>query len=102
MKINVSSALLNNSSTVILSKDQPLTFVGLEEAKIPSFTLYPNPTAESLTLKGLNHGTAYAIHNILGECMEEGTYHHPIQVSNWPAGIYFVKTNDGVETFIKK
>ncbi|MFN4911509.1 MAG: T9SS type A sorting domain-containing protein [Flavobacteriales bacterium] len=102
MKINVSSALLNNSSTVILSKDQPLTFVGLEEAKFPSFTLYPNPATESLTLKGLNPGTAYAIHNILGECIEEGTYHHPIQVSNWPVGIYFVKTNNGVETFIKK
>ncbi|MFM7565438.1 MAG: T9SS type A sorting domain-containing protein [Flavobacteriales bacterium] len=102
MQINVNSALLNNSSTVILSKDQPLTFVGLEKPALVPINLFPNPASEYVSIEGIAVGAPYCITNILGQCVNQGTYDAPIYVSDWPNGVYFVKTQNSVETFIKK
>lgn len=102
MKVDVNSALIMNSSTIILSKHQPLTFVGINENIPNKVTIYPNPSNEQFTINGLETGAHFQITNLLGECIMDDAYSGNINVSNLPNGVYFVKTKDAVESFIKR
>jgi hypothetical protein len=101
MTVTVNSALFANSSTLILSKDQPTTFVGLEENQANPLVLFPNPVQHALFITGANYGEAYQIQNGLGQIVLEGSLDNSIDVTNLSEGIYVVKINGQALTFIK-
>lgn len=101
MSVDVNSALFVNSSTVILSKDQPLTFVGETEINLPSIQLYPNPAVNEIQMKGVKMGDEYAILNLAGICMNSGSYNGSIDVTNLSPGVYLLQINGQTLEFIK-
>jgi hypothetical protein len=101
MSVDVNSALINNSSTIILSKDQPLTFVGETEINLPSIHLYPNPAVHEIQLAGVKIGDDYAITNLAGIRMNSGSYKGSIDVTNLSTGVYLLQINGQTLEFIK-
>jgi len=101
MKVDVNSALIMNSSTVILSKHQPLTFVGLTEDSPSKVAVYPNPVIDALTLEGVNENEPYTITSVTGKIVNSGTYTGPIDVTNLLAGVYLLRINNQTVEFIK-
>jgi len=101
MTVTVNSALFANSSTLVLSKDQPTTFVGLDENQDAPLVLFPNPANHSLAIKGVNNGVDYSICNRLGQIIQQGTYENSLDVTNLPCGVYVVKIDGQVLTFSK-
>jgi len=101
MTVTVNSALFANSSTLILSKDQPTTFVGLEENQANPLVLFPNPVQQSLCIKGINYGEAFQIQNGIGQIVLEGLFDNSIDVTNLANGIYVVKIKGQALTFTK-
>jgi len=101
MSVDVNSALINNSSTIILSKDQPLTFVGTTEVNLPSIHLYPNPAVSEIQLDGVKIGDDYAITNLAGIRMNSGSYKGSIDVTNLSTGVYLLQINGQTLEFIK-
>lgn len=101
MSVDVNSALFTNSSTMILSKDQPTTFVGSSELSIPAVTLFPNPVTNHLQLSGVALGDAYRIVTLTGKTLAVGTYQGTIDVTNVNAGVYFIQINGQTVEFIK-
>jgi hypothetical protein len=97
----VNSALINNSSTIILSKDQPNTFVGETEINLPSIHLYPNPAVHEIHLSGVKIGDEYAITNLAGIRMNSGSYKGSIDVTNLSTGVYLLQINGQTLEFIK-
>jgi hypothetical protein len=101
MSVDVNSALINNSSTIILSKDQPNTFVGETEINLPSIHLYPNPAVNEIQLSGVKTGDDYAITNLAGIRMNSGSYNGSIDVTNLSTGVYLLQINGQTVEFIK-
>ena len=70
---------------------------GIDEAEITAFaTLHPNPTTGLVTITGENLRQA-EVHNTLGQrvaCTTGKSEHITIDISNLPAGVYFVKITD--------
>jgi hypothetical protein len=101
MSVDVNSALINNSSTIILSKDQPLTFVGGDEILMETIHLYPNPATNELYINGATFGDEFKIHDLRGKLIGTGSYDGPIDVTNLIAGVYLLQINGQTVEFIK-
>tara|TARA_B110000046_G_C12996188_1_gene400108 strand:- start:122 stop:697 length:576 start_codon:yes stop_codon:yes gene_type:complete len=74
------------------------TSVGISEDQMISYTIYPNPVTNILTIEGLN-GTA-EIYNLTGKKVMD-INSSIIDVSNLPKGEYIIKTGESSSTFIK-
>lgn len=63
--------------------------------------LYPNPTSNSIQIKGLETETSYVIYNAIGVETLKGTTspNIPIDISKISKGIYFIKFNDYNKSF---
>lgn len=87
------------------------------EAVAPSFSVYPNPANETITLvtalQGKTYQGSYKVYDILGNMVMtgstgsvSGTGKHQLQISELNSGIYFIEMNfDGqvsTRKFIKK
>ncbi|MFM7596237.1 MAG: T9SS type A sorting domain-containing protein [Flavobacteriales bacterium] len=101
MSVNVNSALINNSSTIILSKDQPQTFVGGHELSLPSIQLYPNPAFNQIQLEGAQIGDHFKVVTLTGSVLSTGTYAGSIDVTNLSNGVYLLQINGQTVEFIK-
>jgi hypothetical protein len=102
VNVNVISALLNNSSTLVLSKDAPTTFVGIDEQTSKSFTIYPNPVVDELHLTGLFHkNEGYNVTDLSGRTFLTGLADEKINVSTLPSGSYFIRLGATTMKFIK-
>jgi len=101
MTITVNSPLFANSVTLILSKDQPTSFVGLNENSVNAFTVYPNPAENTLQVSGLATDVPYAISNGQGQIVNSGMYAESIDVTNLASGLYFLNIDGQVVTFKK-
>jgi hypothetical protein len=92
------------AQTLVLSKDEPTGWLGLNEENLSGITVYPNPATSTLTISGIEDQTNASIHdqsgriirtldnlcngmNINIEDLDAGVYY--VQFSN--AGIYSVK-----------
>ena len=65
--------------------------------------LFPNPSTDFITLD-ISANSKYTIHNSLGEKIKAGIIlgDGKINISSLSSGIYFIKTKDGTQKFIKK
>ena len=69
-----------------------------------SFTIFPNPANESVTLKGENLGTV-RVYNALGQKMDEFEANDSelrINTSGYESGVYVVKTGEKMMKFVVK
>jgi hypothetical protein len=102
VNVNVISALLNNSSTLVLSKDAPTTFVGIDEQTSKSFTIHPNPVVDEVHLTGLfNKDEGYNVTDLSGRTFLTGLANEKINVSTLPSGSYFIRIGATTMKFIK-
>jgi len=99
--IKLQSALLNNSSTLVLSKDQATTFVGLEENGMDSFTIYPNPVQNTIEITGNIDPKGVTICDLNGANQRYTLVNSTIEVTQLPAGVYLIKSGALVKKFIK-
>ena len=105
VSIKLTSALLNNESTLVLSKDMPNDYVGLAENNIGTFDLYPNPADQVLNIK-TEGDFNYSLMNVNGEVLVKNVISKTLDISSLSAGIYFVKLQNAkgvqVKKFVKK
>lgn len=108
---NVRLIVVNDcgSDTIVL----PVNSVsGINEKANPkSFIVYPNPAhdvvnIQTMHLKNVNN-INYEICDLIGKSVLTGTFNtiatpQQISISSLPNGIYFVKLNNGQQTFIQK
>jgi len=91
----------NPTKEVVQSVSHQMLFTALQENPKLALTVYPNPATEFITLQANSQKPiSYMITNILGKTMVSmtpvTTELTKIDVSKWSAGIYIVKTNDGL------
>ena len=75
-----------------------------------TFAVYPNPTnnilfAETRLIASLPDQTAYRITNVMGQTMLQGhisSETQQIDISNLPAGMYFITVGEQTEKFVVK
>jgi hypothetical protein len=105
VSIKLTSALLNNESTLVLSKDMPNDYIGLAENNIGTFDLYPNPADQVLNINTKGDFN-YSVLNVNGEILVKNTNSKTLDISSFSAGIYFVKLQNvkgvQVKKFVKK
>jgi hypothetical protein len=73
----------------------------------PDFFLFPNPASDLLnvTINNNTDKTYYSICNLIGSKVAEGVFaggSSPIDVSNYPDGMYVLKLSDGKTDSIQK
>ena len=88
ISISLNSALLNNTSTLVLTKDLPDNNLGLNKNEI-AFQAYPNPTNEFINLN-IEGDFSAQITDISGKVMLRNITSNQINVSQLPAGMYFL------------
>ena len=97
---------INNAQTII----NALTPYGIEqhdcddaieEFDADSFTLYPNPVNDMLTIEGENLGNV-SVYNALGQVIFEifATDELKINTSNFESGLYFMKIGNKSQRFV--
>jgi len=105
ISITLNSELLNNSSTLVLSKDQPNANLSLADNSLGLFNIFPNPANEVLNIEAEGDFTVSVL-NTKGEEVLKNSNAKTINVANFTSGIYFVKLQNEkgvqVKKFIKK
>ena len=105
LTIKLSSLVLNNESTLVLSKDMPNDYIGLAENNIGKFDLYPNPADQILNIN-TEGDFNYSVMNVNGEVLVNNAISKTLDISSFSAGIYFVKLQNTrgvqVKKFVKK
>lgn len=101
----VYSLLINNNSTLVLSKDEPTHFVGLSDSELSNVIIHPNPVKNTMKIK-LGSNFNYKIKGIDGSLCLQGKGDESIDVSYLPSGIYFLEinsnSNQSIQKFIKE
>ena len=68
-----------------------------------AITIYPNPAFEKIYLDtNLNEIKSIAMYNSVGQEIYAGTFTNSIDVSNFPAGVYFLSIKNGDKIINKK
>lgn len=101
----VYSLIVNNNSTIVLSKDEPTHFVGIEEKMLSNIKIYPNPVKNSLYID-LKKDFEYKIKSVDGLELIKGGNSSTIDVSTLPVGVYLIEIAINTDTstlrFIKE
>jgi hypothetical protein len=98
-------ASAKDDSQVTASKVINVTWgVGIQQHDVNTLKVYPNPAVNELNVVLTNDNSRVSIYNSVGQKMDEvlvsGTEHR-FDISSYPAGIYFVKTDGAIAKFIK-
>jgi len=81
------------ASTVVFNNN---CTASLNEVNYTPYSVYPNPTKESIELRGVKNQTHIQIISLQGKIVLDFTYHpgQKIDFSELEKGIYFIKIND--------
>ncbi len=78
--------------------------VGISQSSVNTIRVYPNPADQELNIVLTKENSSVAIYNSVGKTMDEvlvsGT-EYKLDISSYPAGIYFVRTDSAVSKFVK-
>lgn len=64
--------------------------------------LSPNPVKNILTIQGLKPNSEFQITNSIGQTYMQGTFNSQLDLSKLNSGVYFFKTEMGIQRFIKE
>jgi len=75
-----------------------------DNSKLISYTIYPNPVKNQLTISNLNKGSNYSITNTSGRVVLSGIAepNERIQIVQLPSGTYFINVDNTTLKFIKE
>jgi len=70
-----------------------------EEATNRYFDVYPNPTQDNISIRGLGDElTTIYVYNNVGQLLKKETYHKRIDLADLESGMYYLKIiNDAVQ-----
>ena len=91
------SLLLTAGSTdkydIFLARINNTTGTGDDEDFGSGVSLFPNPAADEIQLKGFSREMKYITYDVLGNVMSQGIMNEPnkISVENLERGIYFIE-----------
>ncbi|MDR0507551.1 MAG: leucine-rich repeat protein [Dysgonamonadaceae bacterium] len=91
--ITLHGTLTNVSASVVFDGSSGINYAGSSSLRV-----YPSPAAESVTISGLQGSETLYFYNISGNMLfaRQATCEtENIPVGHLPAGVYFVKTNNG-------
>ncbi|CAI8421639.1 MAG: Uncharacterised protein [Flavobacterium sp. SCGC AAA160-P02] len=71
------------------------TPLSISEEELLSFSIYPNPTSQSINVKGIENIKSIKIYSILGSLQKEVSQSNQIDVSKLASGVYIVKIDNG-------
>ena len=92
--IAVSKIVLNGTTTL-----------NIDEINSGSFTIYPNPVSDKLSVNGIENINSVKIFNSLGALVKHSNSANDIDVSDLSKGIHFIQVDNGnimTKKFIKK
>jgi hypothetical protein len=101
ISITLNSQLVNNSSTLVLSKDMPNGNLSLADNSIGLFNVFPNPANDVLNIE-TEGDFSVSVLNTNGEEIVSNLKSKSINVSNYNSGIYFVKLQNEKGVQVKK
>ena len=92
--IAVSKIVLNGTATL-----------NIDEINSGSFTIYPNPVSDKISVNGIENINSVKIFNSLGALVKHSNSANDIDVSDLSKGIHFIQVDNGnimTKKFIKK
>jgi hypothetical protein len=99
-----SSSPLTNQ-TLVLCKDEPLGWLGLNNASKSTFAVYPNPTTGEFSIHGFDGLADVTIIDQSGRVLKSWKGLNPqtkVDVSDMNSGTYFVNISSGETTSVEK
>ncbi len=98
-------AMARDDSKVLASLDVSVTYpVGMEQRKVNTLNVYPNPAVNELNIVLTQDHNRVAIYNAAGMVMDEllvNGMEYTLDISNYASGVYFVKSGKLVTKFVK-
>lgn len=91
--------------TLVLSKDEPINWLGLENQESTSFAVYPNPTNGEFKIKGIKGTASVQIFDQAGRSLKtinDVDNSTSIDLSNLNAGTYFASITSGTTTSVQR
>jgi hypothetical protein len=77
----------------------------VNDSSSDKWTIYPNPTSETLFLNGFSSIGAWTISATNGQVLVQGTTQDPsleVSVENLKSGMYFLRFQNEVRTWVKQ
>ena len=102
--IKMTSAVLNQEETVVLSKDDPMQYLSLNNTAEVNFTVSPNPSTDKVTITGeFSSDASYSIVNQNGQVLSSSALNNgtTIDISSFANGMYFLNINSNGNTTSK-
>jgi len=91
LKTTASGSYFNQSLGV---RDNAIFTVGLSDLEASQIKIYPNPSHDKITVKGVNL-KSYTIYDLQGKSVQNGTLYNPtIDIQNLKNGTYYIETID--------
>ncbi|HNX67263.1 MAG TPA: T9SS type A sorting domain-containing protein, partial [Bacteroidales bacterium] len=77
---------------------------GIEDNTAGALRLFPNPATDQFRIEGVDAGSTLKLFNLTGKLLIsiESYNGTPVQISNLPRGIYFVKVKEKIFRFVKQ
>ena len=72
-----------------------------DEKQNYKFTLYPNPSSDFINIEPELNSSKIEIYNSLGEKVAEYSQVQKLDISNYPSGIYTIKSGNKTKSFVK-
>lgn len=107
--IKMISSVINDEQTVVLTSDDPMQYLGLNNSAEVNFTVSPNPSTDKITVTGeFSSDASYSIVNQNGQVLSSSTLNNgtTIDISSFANGLYFLNIssngNTTSKTIVKK
>lgn len=94
----------SNLSELMFIDEVSLNFassLSVSEQELMSLSVYPNPTSDIISIKGVENIKSIKVYSILGALEKEVFNTNQINVSELSSGVHFIKVNNG-SVFSKK
>lgn len=91
--------------TLVLCKDEPLFWLGLNETESNNFAVYPNPTSGNVKIQGIEGIATVKILDQTGrilKTLENITSASSIDLSDLNAGTYFASISNGTSSSVER
>ena len=103
-KYGGTTAAPTNLSELMFIDEVSLNFassLSISDEELMSLSIYPNPTSDIISIKGVENIKSIKVYSILGALEKEVFNTNQIDVSELSSGVHFIKVNNG-SVFSKK